>query len=77
MTTSADDILKRMDNAKKVFKATLMHYGGINEAQAEVVMRYYLDKKLAKIDIGIGRVNVKNGALLDKIIINNVVASLA
>lgn len=77
MTTSTDDILKRMESAKKTFKETLMYYGKIDEASAEIVMRYYLDKKLAKIDIGIGRVNVKNGALLDKTIIDNVVASLA
>lgn len=71
MQGSVNDVIARMESAKREFKRTLVELSGCSEDDAERVMRFYLAKKLAKIDIGIGRINVKNGALLDRDIILN------
>ena len=66
MTNLFTDIAHRIDNAHNDFTETLIRLGEFNREDAIKVKNLYLAKKLAKIDIGIGRINVKHGAYLDQ-----------
>lgn len=74
MTKSFQAIAQRMDNAKVNFIETLMNLGGISKDEARKVMELYLKNKLARIDTGIGRIQVKHGAFLDREVILRAVA---
>lgn len=63
------DMLSRGERAKAEFVETLQQYGGIDGATATRVMGVYLQERIARIDYGIGRVNVKHGAFLDRDVI--------
>lgn len=59
----------RADNAERQFIECLCEAGEITETEARKVADLYFKNKLAKIDYGIGHVNVKHGALYDKDVI--------
>ena len=69
MQESFKNIARRAVNAENEFIESLQRLGGITEDQATLVMNYYLKHRIAKIDHGIGRVNVKHGAFLDRDVI--------
>jgi hypothetical protein len=60
---------KRMADAELNFIETLKELGKITQEQAEKVFDYYLKHKLIKRDVAMGKYNVKNGAYLDKEVI--------
>ena len=68
-TSPFRDIGIRVANAESAFIETLVALGGITEAEAVKVMAYYLKHKLAKLSIGVGAINVKHGAFLDRDVI--------
>lgn len=59
-------MLQRGENARREFCSTVQRIAGLTDDEARHVLDVYLKLKLAKIDFGIGRVNVKHGALLDR-----------
>jgi hypothetical protein len=60
---------KRLADAELNFIQNLKDLGEINQEEAEKVFDYYLKHKLIKRDMAIGRYIVKNGAYLDKEVI--------
>lgn len=59
----------RMRRARSDFAETLMRLGAVDQATADRLTDFYLKKKLAKMDTGIGRISVKHGAYLDRDVI--------
>ncbi len=74
MTSLFTDIAHRIDNAHEDFTETLIRCGEFDREDAIKVKNLYLAKKLAKIDIGIGRINVKHGAYLDQDVLTRALA---
>lgn len=74
MRKSFEDIATRIVNAENDFAETLMSFGKVDEATARKITAFYLKKKLAKLDVGIGRISVKHGAYLDARAIANAAA---
>ncbi len=74
MTSLFADIAHRIDNAHEDFTETLIRLGEFDREDAIKVKNLYLAKKLAKIDIGIGRINVKHGAYLDQDVLTRALA---
>lgn len=66
MRQSFLDMALRECNAKEEFARTLQQIAGVNEITAATLTNWYLRKKLAKLDRGIGRVTVIHGAFLDR-----------
>ena len=64
----------RIENAKAGFAQNLIEHHGLSKADAERVTGYYLKEKIAKIDVGIGRMSVKHGAFLDPDVIARAVS---
>lgn len=56
-------MLQRGENAKASFVECAMR-DGLTERDALDAMSYLLKQKLARVDYGVGRINVKHGALL-------------
>jgi len=74
MQSSFDDTARRAASAHANFVEVLAELGDIDEAAAHKVKNLYLRHRLAKLDIGIGRISVKHGALLDRDVIRRAVA---
>jgi hypothetical protein len=66
-------VAQRVVNAENDFIEVLMNLGGISHADAAKAMGTMLRLKVAKLDPGIGRINVKNGAYLDRDVIRRAV----
>lgn len=66
-------VAQRVVNAENDFIEVLMNLGGISHADAVKAMGTMLRLKVAKLDPGIGRINVKNGAYLDRDVIRRAV----
>lgn len=64
-------MLQRGENARRSFCAMVQERADLTDDEAQHVLDVYLKLKVAKIDFGIGRVNVKHGALLDRETIKN------
>jgi hypothetical protein len=65
MRKSFEAIAFRIVDAENNFAETLMNLGGVDETTARKITALYLKKKLAKLDVGNGRIHVKHGAFLD------------
>ena len=59
------DMATRVESAYREFEASLRELGGLTEAQARTVTRFYLKKRLAKLDPISGTIRVRHGAYLD------------
>lgn len=66
MRQSFLDMAFREVAAKEQFARTLQEIAGVDEITAHTLTNWYLRKKLAKLDRGIGRVTVVHGAFLDR-----------
>lgn len=75
MQKSFKAMAQRAVNAEAAFIESLMFHGDISEAAATKVASYYLREGIAKVDYGIGRVNIKHGAFLDKAVIRRALAA--
>ena len=71
---SFKDMAKRAEIAHANFIETLTRLGEIDEPAAHKVKNLYLRHRIAKLDLGIGRINVKHGAFLDRDVIRRAVA---
>ena len=69
MQGSVDDVLHRMKVARRNFAESLVELGGVSAEVADKLVDLYLKKRWAKLSIGIGRINVKHGAFLDRDVI--------
>jgi len=58
-------MFSRIETAHTNFEDYLMEQANISRDDAKAVTAFYLKKKLAKVDAGIGRINVKHGGFLD------------
>jgi hypothetical protein len=67
------DMLTRIENAHQDFVETIKRCGDISRDDAIKVKAFYLKKRLAKIDTGIGRISVKHGAYLEADVIRRAV----
>lgn len=65
MTNSFQDMATRAVNAENSFVADIMEIAEITEEEGHKVLALYLKEKIAKMDYGIGRVQIKHGAFLD------------
>ena len=65
MDKAFQPIAQRGVNAVEAFVEDIMAAGGMDREDAGKVADFYLANKIAKIDYGIGRVNVKHGAYWD------------
>ena len=66
MQQSFKDMAQRIENAEKAFREVVQQTTGCDEAAANKVLRLYVKERLAKVDVGIGAVQVKHGALLGR-----------
>jgi hypothetical protein len=64
---------ERIVRAGDEFVAVLMSLGGISKDDAERVFEHYRKIRVAKVDSVIGRVDVKDGAFLDREVIRRAV----
>lgn len=69
MRKSFEAMAQRAVNAENAFVVELIRAGGISETDAVKVMNLYLKEKIAKLDYGIGRINVKHGAFWERDVI--------
>lgn len=77
MTTAHyQDIARRIVEGDRNFAETLAERGGLDAATATRLVAFYLKHKLAKRQLGIGRISVVHGALLNPQTISNLVASM-
>lgn len=67
-------VAQRIVNAENNFIEVVMELSGCTKAEAEKVLSVYRKLKMVKIDLGIGRINVKHGAYLDFDVIQNAIA---
>ncbi len=74
MQASFRDMATRADNAVIQFVENIMESGGIGKADAKLVAGLYFKERLAKIDYGIGHVQVKHGAFYDADVIRRALA---
>ena len=75
MKTSFDNMRDREINARRNFVNQLIEIADISQDDAQRVCSFYLDHKLAKMDYGIGRIQVLYGSYLDKSAILGAVAA--
>ena len=68
------DMAVHIENAYRDFASMLSEEHGLSADTARKVTEFYLKKKLAKLDPGIGRITVKHGAYLDERAIKKAVA---
>lgn len=73
---SMRDMAQRIVNAEDGFIESVQHIAGCTADDAHQVMAYYLKHKLAKLDIGIGRISVKHGAYLDKPVLQRAISQI-
>ena len=66
-------MFQRIENAHQGFIETLQRCGNISRDDAIKVKAYYLKHRLAKLDTGVGVINVKHGAYLDNDVIHRAV----
>ena len=66
-------MFQRIENAHQGFIETLQRCGNISQEDATKVKTLYLKHRLAKLDTGVGVINVKHGAYLDKDVIRRAV----
>lgn len=66
MMQSFVDMAIREQNARANFALSLQEIAGIDEITAYTLTSWYLRKKFAKLDRGIGRINVVHGGFLDR-----------
>lgn len=59
-------VFARVDQAYVNFATLLTEIAGLDQDTAKRLTQFYVKKKLAKVDTGIGRINVKHGGYLDK-----------
>jgi hypothetical protein len=69
MHKSVEDVHARIQSARRNFATSLVELGGVSQEIAERLTELYLDKRWAKLSIGIGQISVKHGALLDRDVI--------
>ena len=69
MQASFKAMAQRAVNAEESFIDDLQQLGHISEAEAVKVMRLYLKEKIARMDYGVGRIQIKHGQFLDKDVI--------
>jgi hypothetical protein len=58
-------LAQRLVRAETAFLAMCKERAGLSDAEAKIVLRFYLKKKLMKLDAIMGTYHVKHGALLD------------
>ena len=75
MRQSFKDMAAREAHARDSFVADLAKLGEISEAAAVKVASLYLREGIAKMDYGIGRIQIKHGAFLDKGVIQRAVSA--
>lgn len=63
---AAEQMAPRIAAAYANFTETLATFGQIEEAKAAPLARWYVKKRLAKLDPVMGRITVKHGGYLDK-----------
>lgn len=66
-------MFQRIENAHESFVETLQRCGDISRADAIKVKTLYLKHRLAKLDTGVGVINVKHGAYLEPDVIRRAV----
>lgn len=69
-----EQIATRLVNAENSFIEEVCEQFDKTEAEAEKILAVFLKLKVAKLDIGIGRVQLKHGALWDIEVMNNTLA---
>lgn len=65
MRNELSPMMTREENARASFCDIAMSIIDCTEDEARDILAFYLREKLARIDYGVGRVNVKHGGLLD------------
>lgn len=68
-----DAMARRIENAHQAFTQVLQEAAGISRDDAVRVKNLYLKHRLAKINPGIGAINVKHGAYLEPDVIHRAV----
>ena len=63
--TGARNMATRRDNGRARFIAAAVEHDGLSETDAGLALDCLLRLKLARIDYGVGAVNVKSGSLLE------------
>lgn len=64
-------VATRLVNAQQGFIDTVREILGCTQEDAEKVFGVYKDKKVLKLDVGIGRYSVKHGAFMEKDVLQN------
>ena len=67
------NMLTRIDGAHRAFIEVIEEAGSVSREDATKVKDFYLKNRLAKLDSGIGRINVTHGAYLDADVIQRAV----
>ena len=73
--TMYDDMKTRIVNAENELIEILREYGAGDAAEA--VAAFYIQEKIVRLDVNIGRYNFVNGAYLDADVIERAVAIAA
>lgn len=72
-----DAMKQRVENAHNEFEAWIMEEVGCDEMTARKVMALYLKNKMAKMNVAMGRIDVKHGAYLEPDVLQRAVERVA
>jgi hypothetical protein len=74
MQQSFHNMAQRAVNARENLIDTIAELGNVRRSIAATVADYYVGAKFARLDIGIGRYNVRDGAFFDPVVIRRAAA---
>lgn len=66
MKTAMHDIAIRMDNAHIGFIANVQEQFGFTAQEAETILHVFIKAKAVKLNVAMGRYDLKHGAFWDK-----------
>lgn len=75
MSKGTKAMAERMVRAEESFLDVLVDLGGISRDEAERVLAYYRKHRLVKMDAVNGRMDVSNGAFLERDVIRRAVTA--
>ena len=68
-------MFQRMENARTEFIASVVEQFGSTEAEAEHVLRVFRAAKVAKLDVAMGRYELRHGAFWEADVIARAIAT--
>lgn len=69
MTSAFEAIGTRAANGEAAFIKTLQEIANLSDVEGSKVLSLFYKEKIAKMDYGIGRVQVKHGAFMERDVI--------